>query len=270
MTTVATALCRLFKPALLAGMLLLVSQASLADWRRVIVTDNLTLTPLARINKNHGFFTQGLTVDNNVFFESNGQYGQSTLCRSKILNQNLTQPQCHSIRADFFAEGITIINDSVFQLTWRENTLIEYHKKTLEPIKSYHYSGQGWGLTNNKRYFIMSDGSSSIQLRNLATFNTERTLPIRHNDKPLSKINELEWINNRLWANQWHSDSIFLIDLSNGQVDEVIDFSHLLATKLRPHSQAVLNGIAFDKANNQLYITGKHWPYYYLYQLTEH
>jgi glutamine cyclotransferase len=252
-------------------VLLLSSPAiSFADWQRQIISGHITLTPIARLAKNTRFFTQGLTVSGDTLYESNGKYGQSTLCHSKILDNRLATPSCKTIEDRYFAEGISIVNDSVFQLTWQENTLIEHDKNTLKTISTSHYQGQGWGLSNNSRVFIMSDGSDKIQLRRLDNFAIEKILPVRHNQKSVSKINELEWINGKLWANQWYSDAIYIVDLESGEVDAVIDFSHLLPQHLRPHSQAVLNGIGFDSVKSQLYITGKHWPYYYLFKLTDH
>jgi len=200
-------------------------------------------------------FTQGLISADSLLYESTGLVGHSTLRRvdassGKVLLKIPVQ--------GVFAEGITILNGELVQLTWQDQFAIRYHYPSLRSIGTFKYKGEGWGLTNDGTNFIMSNGSDTLYLRD-SKFEIIRTLPVALNGKPLKHLNELEYVNGRVYANVWYKDFIVEISLTDGRVTKVIDCSELInieRPKVRDH---VLNGIAYCKQKNEWYLTGKNW-----------
>lgn len=206
---------------------------------------------------NTGSYTQGLLWQDSLFIESTGQYGESKLMRIK-LGQTTAGKQ---IKLDdkYFGEGITQLKGKIYQLTWMENTMFIYDAKSLELLEQISYPGQGWGLANDGTYIYMSDGSNQIQVLNPEDWTMKRVIEVTNNGNQLNLINEMEWINGELWANVYLTDMIVRIDPSSGNVVGIIDLKGILDKDQRTSHTDVLNGIAYDRNNNRIFVTGKYW-----------
>ncbi|MDX1973801.1 MAG: glutaminyl-peptide cyclotransferase, partial [Candidatus Sumerlaeia bacterium] len=202
-------------------------------------------------------FTQGLELYNGILYESGGLYGESLL---RTVNPNTAEViQTIPLEATYFAEGLTILDGRLFQLTWKEETAFVYDAATLAFQEEFPYEGEGWGLTNDGKALIMSNGSAELTFRNPETFQAFRTVTVTYNGKPVLGLNELEYARDHVYANVLGEDAILKIAPGSGRVVQVIE-----ATALRPKSQRtplqVLNGIAYDSATDRFLLTGKQWP----------
>jgi glutamine cyclotransferase len=198
-------------------------------------------------------FTQGLEFDGNQLYEGTGQRGQSRvaqvdLATGKILKKTDLDPA-------YFGEGITILGDDLFQLTWQEKRCLVYDKKTLRYKREMTYVGEGWGLCNDGSSLIMSDGSERLTFRDPETFEVLRTIEVNTHQGPVLNLNELEYTDDLIYANVWMTNKIVVIDPQNGKVLAEIDASSLV--KEGRGNGDVLNGIAFK--GDQAYLTGKNW-----------
>ncbi len=200
-------------------------------------------------------FTQGLVIADGVLFEGTGQYGQSSLREvdlnsGRVLRQQLLPPRV-------FGEGVTVLNDRIYQLTWKSGICLVYDVKTLQPVDRFRYRGQGWGLTHDGKNLILSDGGDVLEFIDPKTFKTVRRLRVTDGRRRIDNLNELEYIDGEIWANVWHSDHIARIDPQTGAVQSWVNLTGLFPR--RPHREAVLNGIAWDGKSQRLYVTGKNW-----------
>lgn len=210
-------------------------------------------------------FTEGLEWNDNTLWESAGNYKES-----KLLQVDLkTGKALKSIPLgnDFFGEGITLLNGKIYQLTYKEGKCFVYDAKTLQKIKEFSYSGQGWGMTNDGKYLIMDDGSNNLYYRDPETFQVIKSIGVFDNNGPLASINELEYVNGVIYSNVWLTNYIVKIDPASGSVLARADFSGVL-DKYAPgqvseedqRDSSVLNGIAYDNAGQRFFVTGKNWP----------
>ncbi len=205
-------------------------------------------------------FTQGLIIQDNIVWESSGLYGESLLTKwdlntGKIIKQRKFDEK-------YFAEGLTEHNGTLYMITWREKTAFEFDKKTLETLRTFDYQGEGWGLTSDGQYIIMSNGTDLIQFKSAEDFKTKKTIKVHINGKPLMYLNELEYIDGYIWANVWQTDYIVVIDPNTGAVVKNYHLPNLLKNYMR--KPGVLNGIAFDKETKHIWVTGKKWPSLFL------
>jgi len=204
-------------------------------------------------------YTQGLEFDGDQLYEGTGGRGSTGV--SMILKVDLktgkTQQE-KTLEENYFGEGITILGDHIFQLTWQEHTCFVYDKNTLEELKKFTYSGEGWGLCNNGKQLIMSDGSERIHFINPKTFRIQRTIEVYSNEGPIKGLNELEYIEGNIYANVYTKNYIVIIDPATGIVTGKIDAS-LLALDFKKTGE-VLNGIAYKKSEKEFFVTGKNWP----------
>jgi glutamine cyclotransferase len=203
-------------------------------------------------------FTQGLVFRNGDFLESTGLNGQSSL-RDVDLKTGRVLKQV-SVPSQFFAEGLAVMGDQAFQLTWQSGKGFVYDVDTFRLEKEFAYDGEGWGLATDGRWLILSDGTSRIRFLDPATFRVVRTIEVTEEGKPVERLNELEWINGEIFSNVWQTNEVMRIDPDSGRVRGVIDFSGLLDPQDRGPETDVLNGIAYDAATDRLFITGKRWP----------
>lgn len=204
-------------------------------------------------------FTQGLEFHDNILFESTGDpnrtaatmVAQVDVESGKIINKN-------GLDASYFGEGITIMDGILYQLTWTQQKCFMYDPKTLEiKSKEFTYTGEGWGLANDGKNLIMSDGTERIVFRNPKNFQVVKTIEVYDNVGPRSKLNELEYIDGKLYANVWMLDMILEIDPETGKVLAEIDATSVAA--LGRSGGDVLNGIAYNPMTKKTYITGKYW-----------
>lgn len=206
-------------------------------------------------------FTQGLVYDEGIFFESTGLYGQSSLRRvdletGQVLHQITLDPR-------YFAEGLVLWDDSLVQLTWKENTGFVYDRDTFELRAIFSYTGEGWGLTHDDTNLIMSDGTHQLRFLDPQTFAEVRRIDVLDNGLPVNRLNELEYIQGEIYANIWQTDIILRIDPADGTILGKIDLTGLLPREELNAPADVLNGIAYDPASNRLFVTGKLWPNLY-------
>ena len=200
-------------------------------------------------------FTQGLEFNNGTLYEGTGQFGQSVVA---IVDLETGQHKKKiGLDGNYFGEGITILDDKVYQITWQQQRCFVYDKTTLELIKDMNYTGEGWGICNNGEELIMSDGTERVTFRDPETFQIQRTIEVYDDRGPITKLNELEYIDGLIYANVWMTNSVVVIQPENGKVIAVIDGSELI--KEGRNGGDVMNGIALDQKTNKLYMTGKNW-----------
>ena len=198
-------------------------------------------------------FTQGLVYENGRLFESTGLNGSSSL-REVDLHTGAVLRRV-DVPAAYFAEGMTLFQGKIFQLTWQSQVGFIYDPASFAKIGEFAYTGEGWGLTHDAQHLIMSDGTNSIRFLDPQTFQVVRTVAVvDHLGQPLNNINELEYINGEIYANIWQTDRIARINPANGAIIAWIDLTGLRT------SGDVLNGIAYDAATGHLLVTGKWWP----------
>ncbi|MFN3190470.1 MAG: glutaminyl-peptide cyclotransferase [Aureliella sp.] len=214
-----------------------------------------------------GAFCQGLVVEGNTVFESTGQYGRSSLRRGDLTTGKTLQSQ--ALGDKYFGEGMTIVGDRIFQLTWKQGQCIVYEKKTMKALGVFRYSGEGWGLADNEKEIFLSDGTYTIRVVDPETFKVKRRLKVKDGRRLLRDINELEYFDDHIWANVWYRNEIAKIDPKTGSVVAWIDCSGVYPASMRPSREHVLNGIAYDEESKKLYITGKNWPRVYEIEIVD-
>ncbi len=207
-------------------------------------------------------FTQGLTWQDGFLYEGTGRNGESTLRQVALESGELLRR--HDLGRRYFGEGIAIHDGLVYQLTWRAHIGFVYDLETFEQQKTFFVAGEGWGITHDDEHLVISDGSSTLRFLDTDTQQEVRRVQVLLNDRPVSYLNELEYINGEIWANVWYQDVILRIDPQTGQVNSIVDLSGL--NPGRRNADEVLNGIAWDADNERLFVTGKLWPT--LYEIT--
>ena len=203
-------------------------------------------------------YTQGLFFDGDTLFETAGQYGESRLIEVDLATGEAKRQV--ALEKEVFAEGSCTIGDDLYILTWLEGVCMVYDKNTFERKGYKKYQRQGWGLTTDGKMLIMSDGSAQLYFINPKTFTIVRSITVSKKGKSVNKLNELEWIDGKIWANIYLKDEIVVIDPTTGEVEAEIDCRGLLDKHLRSERTDVLNGIAYHPATGAIYLTGKYWP----------
>ena len=203
-------------------------------------------------------FTQGLVYNDGYIYESTGLHGLSSLRKLDLQSGKIIQ--IASLPYRFFGEGITIFHDKIVQLTWKSRVGIVYDKKSFDVIHNFSYITEGWGITFDSKHLIMSDGSSRLYFLDPDTFKITKIVKVFEKNKPISNLNELEYISNEVFANVWQTNRIARINPKTGQVIAWIDLEGLLSKDDQTQPVDVLNGIAYDKENDRLFVTGKLWP----------
>jgi len=237
------------------SMLLVVPIAA----QEIVDVDQLMVEVISERPHDPEAFTQGLLWYDGFLYESTGLYGESSL--RKVDPQTGEVLQQIDLENTYFAEGLERVDDTLIQLTWKENTAFVYDLETFEEIGTHAYDGEGWGLCSNGDYLYMSDGSSYITVREQDTFNLVFDGLVTLQGRPLQPglLNELECVGGSIYGNLWQTDFIVEINARNGNVVSLIDASGLLPESERAEAD-VLNGIAYDPEADVFYITGKLWP----------
>ncbi|MFT9099709.1 MAG: glutaminyl-peptide cyclotransferase [Zymomonas mobilis subsp. pomaceae] len=204
-------------------------------------------------------FTEGLFYRNGFLYESTGLNGHSSIRKVNLESGKVVQQV--AIEHRYFGEGISDWKDKLVSLTWQSHLGFVWDLKSLHRQHSFDYDGEGWGLTHNDKYLIMSDGSPVIRFLDPNSLTPIRTITVTVNGEELPELNELEWVNGEILANVWQTDRIVRIDPDTGKVVGIIDLTGLLS-QAGPISPPVdvLNGIAWDSVGNRLFVTGKLWP----------
>jgi glutamine cyclotransferase len=203
-------------------------------------------------------FTQGLVIEGDTLYEGTGLRGESTL-REVVLETGEVL-RMHELEDHFFGEGITLLDDKIYQVTWQEQTGFVYDRATFEPLQTFAYSHEGWGITHDGERLIVSDGTPTIYFWDPATLQEIGHITVRDDEGTLHNLNELEYVNGEIWANIWLTDLIARISPETGDVLGYIDLTGLLDTSAVTQPVDVLNGIAYDPAADRLFVTGKLWP----------
>ena len=210
-------------------------------------------------------FTQGLAIANGQLYEGTGLYGQSTIRKVDLATGRVEKQR--PIDPKFFGEGIAILGGRLYQLTWQHGLGFVYDLATFNQQRTFQYAGEGWGLTQDGKELILSDGSAKLRFLNPETFAVTREIEVRDQGAPVAKLNELEYIDGEIWSNVWYDERIARISPATGEVLGWIDLASLYPKGSRS-SEAVLNGIAYDAAAKRLFVTGKNWPQLYEIKVT--
>lgn len=214
-------------------------------------------------------FTQGLEIHNEFFYESTGNYGKSSLRKVKMQTGEILQRV--NLDKKYFAEGITILNNKIYQLTWKEEIGFVYDLETMKVIDTFRYgqSREGWGLTHNVKFLIKSDGTESIWFLDTGNLKEVTKIEAYTDKRKAEKLNELEFIKGKIYANIWQQNAILIIDPVTGAIEGIANLKGLQDKVGQQGDDNVLNGIAYDQAADRLFVTGKNWKKVYEIKLTE-
>ena len=205
-------------------------------------------------------FTQGLLYSDGFIYEGTGLNGYSSLRQANLSTGMVTQQI--ELPHEYYGEGIAEVNDTIIQLTWTSKIGFIYNKTTLAYTSNFSYPFEGWGLTYDGNWLILSDGSEKLYFLDPMTFQINKQVTVRDGNNSINNINELEYVNGTIFANIWKQQEIAIIDPNTGQVKAWIDLTGIYYSPSYP-TEEVLNGIAYDKINNRLFVTGKNWPTLY-------
>lgn len=241
------------------------------DMPNAVAADAISYQVVAERTHKPQLFTQGLLVDGDHFYETSGLYFKSLLVTYPVEESGSTWAKISApftrkqkIPDHYFAEGLALLADKLYVLTWMEKTLLVYDKNTLNYLTSMTYTGEGWGLATDGNMLIRSDGSANLYFHQPDDFALVRTITVTDGGQPINQLNELEYVDGVLWANVWHQDVILKIDPKSGKVLGQLDLSALKQTLSLTNSEQVLNGIAWDPQRKGFWVTGKQWPKMFL------
>lgn len=203
-------------------------------------------------------FTQGLVYVDGMLYEGTGLNGRSSIRMVDLKSGRVLQE--HDLPNNYFGEGLTDWGNNLIELTWQSHIGFVYDRFSFRILKTFIYDGEGWGLTHDSKHLILSDGSSTLRLLDPQTFQPVGQIAVTDEGKPVTSLNELEFIHGEIYANVWQTDRIARISPSSGKVIAWIDLSGLFPASQRQSPDAVLNGIAYDAQHDRLFVTGKLWP----------
>jgi glutamine cyclotransferase len=203
-------------------------------------------------------YTQGLVYIDGHLYESTGLNGRSSLRMDDLATGRVLQSA--PVPSQYFAEGLAPWGSTLVQLTWQSHVAFVYDRFSFRLLKTLHYECEGWGLTDDGKNLIESDGTSEIRFFDPQTFHEVRHITVKDRGEQVNELNELEYVHGQIYANVWHTDRIARISPATGQVLGWINLAGLLAPGEVSDPEAVLNGIAYDAAHDRLFVTGKLWP----------
>lgn len=210
-------------------------------------------------------FTQGLVFDNGYLYEGTGRETQSSLRKVNLVTGEVLNQL--NLDSQLFGEGIAILGERIYQLTWQSKVGFVYEKSTFKQLNKIYYQTEGWGLTAMGNKLLMSDGSNILYIVDPEMFTVDSRIEVYDNNARVMNLNELEYINGEIWANIWQTDLIARIDPGSGRVNSIVDLKGLL--KNGGAGVDVLNGIAWDEATGRIFVTGKNWPSLFEIKVTE-
>jgi glutamine cyclotransferase len=222
-----------------------------------IIPQKLNYKVVKSYNHDENAYTQGLVFYKGVFFEATGLETKSSLRKVKLENGEIIQS--FVLPNNIFGEGITIFNDKIIQVSWQDKLGFVYDINSFDIIQQFTYNTEGWGLTNDDTKLYMSDGTNIIYVLDPNNFMIIDKIQVYDNSKPVKYLNELEFINGKIYANIYLTDDIAIIDPSNGKVDAYVNLAGILPSSMQSQKTDVLNGIAYDKEKNRIFVTGKNW-----------
>lgn len=211
-------------------------------------------------------FTQGLLIHNGELYESTGQPGTSWIGLVDVATGKLDKKVI--LDSKYFGEGIDILNNKVYQLTWQSHVGFVYDLKDFKKLREWSYKSEGWGLTNDGKNIIMSDGTNQLHFLDTLSLEPVRSISVTDENGPVKELNELEFIDGFVYANVWQTNKIMKIDPTSGKVVGRLDLTQLYndARKANPRMD-VLNGIAWHPDTQSFLVTGKHWPHIYILKI---
>jgi glutamine cyclotransferase len=258
-----------FRPLLYIFILLLLALGCKSKKEEKPLEDTQYLSYTVQRSLPHDIkaFTQGFTIHKGLLYESTGQNNSwigVVDIKTGVAEKKVELP------AQFFGEGITILNNKIYQLTWQNKIGFVYDLTTFKKVKEFNYSQEGWGLTHDKQQLIMSDGTDKLYFLDTLTMNIVKSLTVTYQGKPVSALNELEYVEGFIYANVWQTALIAKIDATTGKVEGFLDLTPLTkqAGMINPN-QDVLNGIAWHEGTQSLLVTGKYWPLIYVLKLAK-
>ena len=213
-----------------------------------------------------GSYTQGLFFQDGQMYESTGQYGLSSFMKVDLETGAALERM--DFNDEYFVEGSVMFEGNLYILTWTNRKAFVYDAETLEYKAAWKYPREGWGITHDGRNLIASDGSANLYFMD-GNFAQQKKLKVTLEDRPVRFLNELEYIDGKIWANVYTTDSIVIINPKTGKVEGLVDCTGLLPRELHEPSTDVLNGIAYDEKTGKIYLTGKNWPRLYEVRLVE-
>ncbi|MEI6865877.1 glutaminyl-peptide cyclotransferase [Flavicella sp.] len=210
---------------------------------------------------NTNAFTQGLEYRNGFLYESTGQKGESSIRKTALKTGEVLQIK--ELDEKYFGEGITILDSKLYQLTWQAKIGFIYDLESFEQLNTFKYgkSKEGWGLTNNGKELIKSDGTERLWFLDPTTLKEKRFIEAYTNTRKAERLNEIEFIEGKIYANIWQKNTIIIINATNGTIEGVVNLNKLRDKIHKPDASKtyVLNGIAYDRENKRLFVTGKNW-----------
>ena len=253
-------LLRIFFLGLLAslGAVSVCSCSTSPDSGTADVVGNCTYKVVNTYSHDQEAWTQGLVFEDGVLYEGTGLRGHSTLRRVELETGDILQ--IRELPAQFFGEGVTIYGNKIIQLTWQSNVGFVYDKESFELLQEFNYPTEGWGITHDGKRLIMSDGTSTLHFLDPETFEEIGGIEVLDRGSPVTRLNELEYVQGEIYANVSQTDLIARIAPLTGQVTGWIDLKGLLAPEDGSEPVDPLNGIAYDAKNDRLFVTGKLWP----------
>ncbi|MEG1588821.1 MAG: glutaminyl-peptide cyclotransferase, partial [Mucinivorans sp.] len=207
-------------------------------------------------NHDQNAYTQGLLFDGGQLYESTGQYGLSSLREVDLATGKVVRNQ--NLSSDCFGEGLALEGGKLYQLTWREGKIFVYEAKTFRKVATYDLNGEGWGITSCDGKLYVSNGSSTIQVFRATDLTVIGQFEVVSDRGPVAELNELEWIDGRIWANIYMSSMVAIINPESGVVEAMVDCS-ALGRRIKNPKADVQNGIAYDSVGRKVYMTGKNW-----------
>lgn len=211
-------------------------------------------------------FTQGLVIEYGRLFESTGQEGTSWIAEVDLASGK--QDKKVLLASQYFGEGISILNNKIYQLTWKGRVGFVYDINSFQKIGEFQYEHEGWGITHDGKNLIVSDGTDKIHFLDTATLKEREVINVKQGSSPVDKLNELEFIEGYLYANRWMTNEVLKIDLTSGEVVSKLDLSQLAIEANQSNPSAdVLNGIAYEKKSGLMLVTGKWWPFLFALRL---
>jgi glutamine cyclotransferase len=209
-------------------------------------------------------YTQGLDFQGTRLYEGTGLNGRSSLRRVDLETGDVLKRV--ELAERYFGEGIVVVGRRIYQLTWQNGRAFVYDRRTFRRVRRFSYKGEGWGLTHDGRRLVMSDGSSTIEFRDPATFKVLGQIEVTEDGQPVDMLNELEWVEGEIFANVWQTNDVVRIDPATGEVTGKLD---LTALEQQQQEGEVTNGIAYMESEDRLFVTGKLWDAIYEIELTE-
>jgi len=203
-------------------------------------------------------FTQGLVYHEGYLYEGTGLRGKSSIRKVNSKTGNIEKS--FKLPKKYFGEGITILKDKIYQLTWKSNIGFVYDLKSFDLINEFYYPFEGWGITTDGKELILSDGSSSLYFMDPETFGIRKKLQVFDRKTPIKRINELEFIDGNIYANVWLTNKVAVISPQSGKVLYWVNFRGLLKKESNTQRVDVMNGIAYDNVSKRIFVTGKLWP----------